>query len=539
MTDTMRYLLRHILLVWAMMQIIGVAHAQSYFNSSDTPDPTKFLAQPSADENNPFWARDIYRHFQFKAYRDSAFYSDIYNANFDYKLNETYLQAYYALYHVKFFQPAFDLVVNKNTNKDIFYFLDSCRKSCNQMIALIPDTWQRLRPCVRLREANFCMYRNANDYSKDYTFAPRLSFPSREGAGGWLTGLLMSTLNPWSADTIMSRAYRHGWCRQVSGGMWASDVDMSRQLGTVAFAHLMSLPRFRNRLRTMQLKTAGLLYASNLIPPRFAPGPGPSIDERLADDSLMTRLANAIPLIEDETDGGFQTDLSHYIAMKSLRDSIDINQLLVSSVDDIDNSTTAFVNLIGVGINPITTPSMYKLVSSVEMCCDKLCQMVQAGAVKRRRPYELFGDEAITLEDLDVLSQRSSYPSFHASSGLATALMLMMIVPEQCDTLLKVGYQYGANRTLAGTSWLSDLEAGRLIGCMAVGVVASGSDFLDLLEAAQIEYHDRHDVVITDNPDIHADPGKEHTRLFTIDGKPATSHSRGILVGKGRKVLVP
>ena len=74
---------------------------------------------------------------------------------------------------------------------------------------------------------------------------------------------------------------------------------------------------------------------------------------------------------------------------------------------------------------------------------------------------------------------------------------------------------------------------------MAVGVVASGSDFLDLLEAAQIEYHDRHDVVITDNPDIHADPGKEHTRLFTIDGKPATSHSRGILVGKGRKVLVP
>lgn len=516
-------------------------HAQ-YFKANTAPNPTLFLWQPPADEINPYWGRDIYRHFQFKAYRDSAFYTDIYNANYDNKLlNELTLQSYYANFHVKFFQPAFELVVNKTTNRDIFFFLDSCRQSSNQMLSLIPQSWSRIRPCVRLREANFCMRSKALSYYYNYSTAPNQSFPSNECSAGWLTGLLMSTLNPWKADTIMSRAYRHGWCRQVSGGMWASDVDASRQLGTVAFANLMTLPNFRNRLRVLQQKTASLVRASNHIPQRFSSSPtGPTIDELLSDDSLMTRLAATIPVIGDESDGAFQADLSYYMTMKSLRDSIDLVELLSSSVEDPEAPSFAYIGLLGVSIDPHKTPCIYKLMTSVENCCDILCQTIQDRSVQRRRPYELFGHDAVTLEDLDGLSHHSSYPSYHASAGLATALTLMMIVPEQRDTLLKMGYQFGANRVIAGTSWLSDLEAGRIAGCIAVGIVASGSDFLDLLEAAQIEYHERHDIVITENPTIRPDQeAKEDTQLFTIDGRPANSHSRGILVGKGRKYLKP
>ena len=72
-----------------------------------------------------------------------------------------------------------------------------------------------------------------------------------------------------------------------------------------------------------------------------------------------------------------------------------------------------------------------------------------------------------------------------------------------------------------------------------MGLIASGSDFLDLLEMAQAEYRERHDIIITENPEIPIDAKPADRRLYPIDGRPATSASRGILVGNGSKILVP
>lgn len=519
-----------VLLLLLVVTVIPNARAQ-YYTLSQAPDPTVFLPPLFNDENNPHWAYDMYRHYQSKSFRDSAYITDIKYVTYDYRSNyESTLQTYYANNHVRFFRSAFGLQVDKSVNNDLFYFLDSCRITSNLAVKKIPDSWYRLRPCVRLREANFGVFRPSSSFAHDYASSPSNSFPSPEASSGWLTGVLMSCLNPWHADTILTRGFQYGWFRMISGSSWSSDIDLSRQIGTVTFAQLMSMSRFRNRLLTLRKKTGQLLNID------YNPA---TIDQLLSNDSLTTKLASLIPDVCDENSGGFQSDLSRYLSLFSLRDSLEANDLLGSSYMDIENPMDAFQPIINLSISPQHTPYIYELLSQVESCCDVLCEHVKSRVTPRRRPFEVFNAPPFTLENPDDLLQVSSYPSAHASKGLATALTMMMIAPERRDTLLQAGYQYGLNRVICGTNWHSDVEAGRIVGCLAVSLVASGSDFIELLENAHEEYIMIRDAIITDTPLVEPDITPAEQPLFTIDGRRATPHSRGILIGHGKKIIKP
>ncbi len=531
MTTPMKSLVSHIILLLVIVLSLPTACYGQFFSSSQAPNPTVFLPATINDENNPHWARDMYCHFLFKSLRDSAYVDDIKHATFDYRsTSEASLQVYYANNHVVFFQPAFGIQVNTSVNKDLFLFLDSCRRSSNLMIQKIPNSWYRLRPCVRLREANFGMLRTSSNYASNYSSSPSNSFPSHFGVSGWLTGMVMSCLNPWHADTILSRAYQHGWFNILSGAAWSSDVDVTRQLGTVVFAELMSLPRFRNRLISLRQHTSQLLNIDRN---------SSTIDQLLSNDTLTHKLSSLIPAIQGESDGSFQSDMSRYLALSPLRDSLSSNDLLGASYMDFENPMDAFQPIIPLAISPESTPYIYELLRLVESCCDVLCNQVKSRSQSRRRPFVVFNTAPFTLESPDELVDVNSYPSAHASKGLATALALTMIAPERRDTLLQAGYQYGLNRVISGTNWHSDVEAGRVIGCIALSLVASGSDFIDLLDHAQNEYRIIQDVVITDSPSIQVDPSQSEPPLFTIDGRRATPHSRGVLVSKGKKIVKP
>ena len=531
MSVHMKSRLSHIILLLVIVLTMPTACYGQFFSSAQAPNPTVFLPAIINDENNPHWARDMYIHFQSKSLRDSAYIDEMKLATYDYRsTNETVLQGYYANNTVRFFQPAFGLQVNASVNRDIFLFLDSCRRSSSYMIKKIPDSWYRLRPCVRLREACFGMIRSSSNYAANYAAAPCYSFPSHFGTAGWLTGMIMSCVNPWHADTILTRAYRLGLYNVISGGAWSSDVDLTRQLGTIAFAQLMTIPRFRSRLATLRQQTSQLLNIDRN---------SSTIDQLLSNDTLTHKLSALLPAIQGESDGSFQSDLSRYLALSPLRDSLAANDLLGASYMDIENPMDAFQPVVQLAISPEYTPCIYELLSLVESCCDLLCEQVKSQTTFHRRPFDVFNTAPFTLEDPEELRQLNSYPSMHASKGLATALALSMIVPERRDTLLQAGFQYGLNRVICGTNWHSDVEAGRVVGCLAVSLVASGSDFIDLLEDAQNEYRLIQDVIITDTPSIEADPSHADPPLFTIDGRRATPQSRGVLVGHGKKIIKP
>ena len=526
----MRMLSRHIIiLLVTVLAVTGVCHAQ-FFKAATATDPTLFLPTPYPDESNPYWAQDIYCHYESKKDRDSIYVDAIKLVTYDYRSTSESMPRTYFINHLKFFQHSFGLTLNGSTNAALFNFLDSCRMSSNQMLTLIPESWYRTRPCVRLREATFGTFRTAQNYYYNYASSPNNSFPSNETTYGWLTSMIMSCLNPWSADTILASGMRHGWLRHVSGVMWYSDINTSRQLGTVAFAQLMSMPKFRTRLRSMQVTTSALLGHADYAA---------TINELLTNDTLIAKMASIIPPIGDERHGEYMSDMAWYQALKPLRDSLATGDLLGSGILDVENALDAVHPVLGININPDQTPCLYYLYRSRENCCEQLCDLVSERSPQRRRPYDLFGHPPYTLENLSELEGYSSYPSLKASTGLATSLLISMVVPSRRDTLLQIGYQYGLYRAIAGTSWYSDIDAGRVTGCLALAIIASGSDFIDLLEEARQEYVERHDHIITEVTGVKTDSVNAPNQLFTIDGRPATPHSHGILVGKGHKVFVP
>jgi membrane-associated phospholipid phosphatase len=57
-----------------------------------------------------------------------------------------------------------------------------------------------------------------------------------------------------------------------------------------------------------------------------------------------------------------------------------------------------------------------------------------------------------------------SYPSGHATRGLAFALILAELVPAQRDAILEAGFQVGVDRVIGGVHYPTDIEAGQRLG---------------------------------------------------------------------------
>lgn len=522
-----RYNLAIVLLVMAMAGAPS-GHAQ-LIEASFAVDPALYITAPSNDTNGSLYSRDYYRHFQVKAYRDSAYVASIKNTNYEYNATSQYtLLTYYINYHLKFFQPAFGLQLSRTVNKELCFFLDSCRISSYNVVSRIPATWSHIRPFVSLREGHFGFPRSALSYVNNYPYAPSSSFPSNESTFGWLTGIVMSCLNPWSGDSLAIYAHRHGWFREVSGGSWHSDIENSRLMGTATFAQLMSMPQFRERLLTMRRQTATLL---NIVDSTYR-----TTDDLLTNETLLNQAASHLFPGFCESDGGFQSDMWQYMQLSSLVDSLPASAPFNATYIGLGSPSTAFEDIIQMNIDPNKTPFVYQLVNTLEQCCEQLCTRVQAPAQHARRPYELFNTHPITTE---FGSELINGVSLHASKSMARAFALMMLVPERRDTLLQMGYQYGMYRVIGGVDWYSEFEAGRSIANMAFALLASCGDFVELVGLAQDEYNYMQDPIITDLPGIAADAPETDQHWFTIDGRRATPSSRGVIVGRDQKILKP
>lgn len=70
-----------------------------------------------------------------------------------------------------------------------------------------------------------------------------------------------------------------------------------------------------------------------------------------------------------------------------------------------------------------------------------------------------------------------SYPSGHATVGVMMAILLAQMVPERRDALFAHGWDYGEARIISGVHFPSDVEAGRILGTMLVGVMQQDARF--------------------------------------------------------------
>ena len=82
---------------------------------------------------------------------------------------------------------------------------------------------------------------------------------------------------------------------------------------------------------------------------------------------------------------------------------------------------------------------------------------------------------------------RVSYPSGHATFGTVCAILLADMVPEKRRELFARAQDYGHSRLVVGAHFLSDIEAGRIVGTVAVALMRESAQFQHDFAAASAQ----------------------------------------------------
>jgi acid phosphatase (class A) len=104
----------------------------------------------------------------------------------------------------------------------------------------------------------------------------------------------------------------------------------------------------------------------------------------------------------------------------------------------------------------------------------------------RKRPA-VGNDKPICVPRGQWLETNASYPSGHAMTGWAWALVLSEAEPAKASLLLDAGREVGRSRVICGVHYASDVEAGRTLGAAMVARLHTEPAFLADLKAAKRE----------------------------------------------------
>lgn len=76
----------------------------------------------------------------------------------------------------------------------------------------------------------------------------------------------------------------------------------------------------------------------------------------------------------------------------------------------------------------------------------------------------------------------NSYPSGHSSGMFCCSMVLMELMPNKTDLILREANQYAVNRTIARYHWTSDTINGRVLGSATNAICHAASDYYSTLE---------------------------------------------------------
>ena len=247
--------------------------------------------------------------------------------------------------------------------------------------------------------------------------------------------------------------------------------------------------------------------------------------------SQLADATNYLPPPPDTTSVQFAYDMNRYFWGKSMRATERGEQAIYDSQGVYTSMCEIFSEAFGISISYDGTPDIYKVIANSLKTTSNACSKCKT-YYYRERPCQRFNEEElITGETLG----HTSYHSTHAAKGWMMALLLGEINPKTQEALFTRGYEYGESRVIVGAHWQSDVDAGRLVGSVTYARLHSDSTFTADLDAAKAEYKR---IVGNDAvQDIGADSFGKPSQWYTIDGKKADDNTRGIVVGRGRKVL--
>lgn len=238
-----------------------------------------------------------------------------------------------------------------------------------------------------------------------------------------------------------------------------------------------------------------------------------------------------LPAPPDTIGALFAHDIMQYMWGKSIRDTERGRQAVAHVVTSAAEMAEFFSVPFGMTISEEATPAIFKLVSR-SIPTFRLAVAKPKETYRRLRPYVRFGEQTAIPWDEESERNTGSYPSGHTIRGWGLALVLSELNPERQDSLLKLGYEWGQSRVIAGYHWQSDVDASRL---MAAGVFArlhTSPAFLADMAAAREELQR----LKGETDGVRAPAATPSTvpaaRIYRLDGTPATEQTRGIVISR-------
>ena len=253
--------------------------------------------------------------------------------------------------------------------------------------------------------------------------------------------------------------------------------------------------------------------------------------------SDMPDMRVFLPAPPDSTSAAFLNDVSRYYWGKEMRkDPERAAEATRDAVYGLETILTEFEEAFGMKITPEDTPEIYKALRDGTATCDSICTIPKAYYM-RRRPFMVFNEPTLYPEDEEALRKNGSYPSGHTLLGWSSALLMMEINPDRATEILTRGYRYGENRLVVGAHWQSDTDAARLAASAAYARLHTSERFLEQMKKAREEFKALQGGT-TEAPAATIVPiNTADGRTYNLQGMPAGSNTRGIVIENNQKVV--
>lgn len=229
-------------LIIAFVSLISIlnTNAQPYFTSREMPNMLHWYPAPPKPDSEEF-ARDIRRYYWGKAQRLNPERAAIAVRDARYGLATI----------IREFSVPFGLQISRQNTPEIYTLLRDALATCDSICKIPKQTYMRQRPFLFFSE------RTLTPEDED-GLRKNFSYPSGHTILGWSAALLLSEINPESADTLLARGIMYGESRVIVGAHWQSDIEAGFQAASVAYMKLHTSQRFLKQMEEAKKEFANL-----------------------------------------------------------------------------------------------------------------------------------------------------------------------------------------------------------------------------------------------------------------------------------------
>lgn len=180
------------------------------------------------------------------------------------------------------------------------------------------------------------------------------------------------------------------------------------------------------------------------------------------------------------------TDEAVSRAAASLRDTPRWKLATRDAYVDFPDAAGVYSCAVGVPINTQDTPYVYQLLRRVASDAGYAGDSAKE-LYKRNRPFVVNQQAPCTPNEMKRLGADRSYPSGHASTGTAWALLLAELAPDRAVPILKRGQAFAESRVICNMHWQSDTVQGTFVGMYSYNRLQSNPKFQADMRAARKE----------------------------------------------------